>query len=74
MREKILQIKVLLGIISFLLIMIVIAIFILHGTRDSQRKNKNITIQIIDRHEYIVTGYKGGICHKFNCKYCKQRN
>lgn len=71
MREKILQIKVLLGIISFLLIMVVIAIFILHGTHNSQRKNKNITIQIIDKHEYIVTGYNGGICHKFNCKYCK---
>jgi hypothetical protein len=71
MREKILQMKVLFGIIAFLLIMIILAMIVLHGSEASQKRNENITIQTIDNHEYIVTGYKGGICHKVNCIYCE---
>lgn len=66
------KIKTLLLIILFILLMIIIAISILHFSDESQKRNKNITIQQIDNHEYLVTGYKGGITHKVNCKFCKK--
>ena len=31
---------------------------------------------VVDSCEYVTwsSGYGGGICHKGNCKFCKQRN
>lgn len=38
--------------------------------------NDKFSVFIIDSCEYIVYGeyQKSGICHKGNCKFCKERN
>ena len=35
----------------------------------------NLYVVEVDGHEYlsILSGYRGGICHKADCKYCEDK-
>ena len=55
--------------ITFVIFYIVTTIC--HGPTAKQDK---ISVVEFDNHEYLIYDNRGGLCHKQNCKFCKETN